>query len=303
MKSKSIFLIILFTISVSQSQNNLDLPKLDYAKSYDEIEPSIILTIDVNNDLFFEGVKVNISQFNQELFNSLYSKFKNKRWSLPFASVELRVDSKVKFKTIKLVINKIKENGMFKVFFYCQDSNHELSASKKKGFYHRLNSYNYSKNEYIIGKVLDSINNNSHIEKDKTIENKLEVNMAEIPPPPPPPGINIDKLKKGEYDIPVRVIDLQGRKVIVNDVEFTELIIKEKISEWYGKNQTAFVISPDDNCNYNSWLKIYSEIYSVIDRFRDEYSVQHFGVNFNSLNNEKQNLVKDKYPIRIAIDD
>ena len=129
-----ILLILIFNYFASFSQNLINLPKVNFLINYGEIEHVINISINKNNNVFIEKRKVKLENFNNEIYHTIINKFIEKPDLIKYMAIELNVDEEVNYSIISDLLDKLKSNGLFKLFISCKSDNVLSSKNDKTGF-------------------------------------------------------------------------------------------------------------------------------------------------------------------------
>ncbi|MFN2262161.1 MAG: hypothetical protein ABR595_08880, partial [Psychroflexus sp.] len=113
-------------------------------------------------------------------------------------------------------------------------------------------------------------------------------------PPPPPSGIDVEKLKNGEFNIEVEVLNLDNLN--------SRATFKKTYPRNFKNKQSAVVFSGGTTITYNDFIELYSFVRSVIDEQRKAYSMSHFNETFDQIDDKNKQKIVQKFPQRIALD-
>ena len=278
MKRKYTILILLFNL-LSYSQDSIKIPTLDYTINYGHIE----------------NKKIELQNFKNEIYKSIVVKFKNRPNLIQYLAIELIADENVNFVIISDLIEKLKQNGFFKLFLSGKEKKITSTENDKIGFLIKLNSFYHPFNNKIIDKAIYSIESNDIVENESYL--KISDSTTNLN------GIDTERLIKNQLEIPSKLIKISSEKIIVDGITYNNKALKNKIIEWYRNNsQTGFVISPNYDCDYQYWLNIISDIYSIVDNERETKSIEEFNLKFKNLSIEKQNSIKNRFPLTIILE-
>ena len=290
-----ILLILIFNYFASFSQNLINLPKVNFLINYGEIEQIISISIDKNSDIFIEKKKVKLENFNNEIYHAIIDKFIEKPNLIKYLAIELNVDEKVNYSIISDLLDKLKTNGLFKLFITCKSDNVLSSEEDKTGFLIKLNSFYYPYNNKIIDKTIYSLENDLIYDNENDLVLSDSITYLE--------GIDTRKILKNQLDIPSKIVKIDIDKVVVDNLEYSFNDFKFKLKNWYNKNDImAILILPNDKSQYKNLVEIISEIYLIVETKREEYSKKKYEANFKNLDSDKKKTVMELYPLVFVIE-
>ena len=292
---KIILIILIFNYFASFSQNLINLPKVNFLINYGEIEQIISISIDKNSDIFIEKKKVKLENFNNEIYHAIIDKFIEKPNLIKYLAIELNVDEKVNYSIISDLLDKLKTNGLFKLFITCKSDNVLSSEEDKTGFLIKLNSFYYPYNNKIIDKTIYSLENDLIYDNENDLVLSDSITYLE--------GIDTRKILKNQLDIPSKIVKIDIDKVVVDNLEYSFNDFKFKLKNWYNKNDImAILILPNDKSQYKNLVEIISEIYLIVETKREEYSKMKYKANFKNLDSDKKKTVMELYPLVFVIE-
>jgi len=292
---KIILIILIFNYFASFSQNLINLPKVNFLINYGEIEQIISISIDKNSDIFIEKKKVKLENFNNEIYHAIIDKFIEKPNLIKYLAIELNVDEKVNYSIISDLLDKLKTNGLFKLFITCKSDNVLSSEEDKTGFLIKLNSFYYPYNNKIIDKTIYSLENDLIYDNENDLVLSDSITYLE--------GIDTRKILKNQLDIPSKIVKIDIDKVVVDNLEYSFNDFKFKLKNWYNKNDImAILILPNDKSQYKNLVEIISEIYLIVETKREEYSKKKYEANFKNLDSDKKKTVMELYPLVFVIE-
>ena len=292
---KIILIILIFNYFASFSQNLINLPKVNFLINYGEIEQIISISIDKNSDIFIEKKKVKLENFNNEIYHAIIDKFIEKPNLIKYLAIELNVDEKVNYSIISDLLDKLKSNGLFKLFISCKSDNVLSSKNDKTGFLIKLNSFYYPFNNKIIDKTIYSLENDLIYDNEKDLVLLDSITNLQ--------GIDTQKILKNQLEIPSKIIKIDIDNVIVDNLEYSFSDFKFKLKDWYNKNDImAILILPNDKSQYKNLVEIISEIYLIVETKREEYSKMKYKANFKNLDSDKKKIVMELYPLVFVVE-
>lgn len=293
---KKIFLIVLiFNFFTNFSQNTINIPKVDFLINYGKIEQIINISIDNNSNVFIENKEINLQNFNNEIYQAIIDKFIEKPNLIKYLAIQLNVDEKVSYSIVSNLLDKLKKNGLFKLFINCKSNNISSIENDKTGFLIKLNSFYYPYNNKIIDKTIYSLENDLIYDNEKDLVLSDSTTYLD--------GIDTQKILKNQLEIPSKIIKINIDKVEVENLEYSFDDFKIELEKWYDKNDIlAILLLPTDKCQYKRLIQIISEIHSLIAIKREKYSMKKFKVNFNELDSDKKKEVTELYPLVFVIE-
>ncbi|MDA3823245.1 MAG: M56 family metallopeptidase [Bacteroidales bacterium] len=120
-----------------------------------------------------------------------------------------------------------------------------------------------------------------------------KVALPRIMPPPDAPYMEIDELKKMGLD--VMVIDLAARNLNPRELE-------KKISGYIPDNKGKYLISLvyDKEIPYGQYIETVGMIFNIIYKFRNELSINKYGIGYAELGDALQRVVRKEYPVSMS---
>lgn len=189
-------------------------------------------------------------------------------------SLNLFIDKNIKYSDFEILANNLLFSSLTRVRFILKSNNPDSINVLER----RLKPL--SELEYNKLQELNKRNSNQHL----------------LPPPPPSLlDLGLTKLKKSPIvEIFKNSILLNGEELNIKSLNELQLKIQNKELE------PLILIYTDNSASYDYYIKTLLELYHLIDKLRNEYSLLIFQMNYNALTEDNQIKIQELFPYRFG---
>jgi biopolymer transport protein ExbD len=113
-----------------------------------------------------------------------------------------------------------------------------------------------------------------------------------------------DRLFAGGQETHITMLKDKVKEFITNPANLPDLPEKrENNIEGFGPvmvSRAVVSLQNDRGTSYNAYIQVQNELVKAFNELRDDFSMQHFGKKYDSLDEDQQRIVRDAVPMNLS---
>ncbi|MFA5443584.1 MAG: biopolymer transporter ExbD [Bacteroidales bacterium] len=113
-----------------------------------------------------------------------------------------------------------------------------------------------------------------------------------------------DRLFAGGQEMHITMLKDKVKEFITNPANLPDMPEKrENDIEGFGSvmvSRAVVSLQNDRGTSYNAYIQVQNELVKAFNELRDEFSMQHFGKKYDSVDEDQQRIVRDAVPMNLS---
>jgi len=113
-----------------------------------------------------------------------------------------------------------------------------------------------------------------------------------------------DRLFAGGQEMHITMLKEKVKEFITNPANLPDMPEKrENDIEGFGSvmvSRAVVSLQNDRGTSYNAYIQVQNELVKAFNELRDEFSMQHFGKKYDSVDEDQQRIVRDAVPMNLS---